>query len=58
MIVGTFMRAKVCNLLGGPRSTVVSILASRPAALGSILGVPMIFSEILDVIEIYRQRTA
>ena len=43
---------------GGPRSTVDSILASRPAAPGSILGVPKIFSEILDVVEIYRQRTA
>ena len=37
-----------------------SILASRPAALGSILGVPKIFSEIisqkiLDVVEINRQ---
>ena len=36
------------------------ILASRPAAPGSILGVPKIFSEIIsrkihDVIEIYRQ---
>ena len=34
-----------------------SILASRPAAPGSILGVPKIFSEkILDVVDIYRQR--
>ena len=39
-----------------------SILASHPAAAGSILGVPKIFSEIislgkiLDVIEIYQQR--
>ena len=34
-----------------------SILASHPAAPGSILGVPKIFSEkILDVVEIYRQR--
>ena len=34
-----------------------SIIASRPAALGSILGVPKISSEkILDVVEIYRQR--
>ena len=34
-----------------------SILASRPAAPGSIIGVPKIFSEkFLDVIEIYRQR--
>ena len=34
-----------------------SILASRPAAPGLILGVPKIFSDkILDVIEIYRQR--
>ena len=46
---------------GGPHSTVNSILASRPAAPGLILGVPKIFSEIisrkiLDVIEIYRQR--
>ena len=45
---------------GGPHSTVNSILASRPRAPGSILGVPKIFSEIisrkiLDVIEIYRQ---
>ena len=41
--------------------TVDSILATRPAAPGSILGVPKIFSEIisqevLDVVEIYRQR--
>ena len=41
-----------------------SILASHPAAPGSILGVPKIFSEIIslgkiiDVVEIYRQRTA
>ena len=45
---------------GGAHSTVDSILASRPAALGSILGVPKIFSEIisqkiLDVVEINRQ---
>ena len=40
-----------------------SILASCPAAPGSILGAPKIFSElislsrkILDVVEIYRQR--
>ena len=34
-----------------------SILASRPAAPGLILGIPKIFSEkILDVVEIYRQR--
>ena len=40
-----------------PHSTVDSILASRPAALGSILGVPKIFSwKILDVVEIYQQR--
>ena len=51
-------------VLGGPHSTVDSILASHPAAPGSILGVPKIFSEIislgkiLDVVEIYRQRTA
>ena len=32
-----------------------SILASHPAAPGSILGVPKIFSD-LDVVEIYRQR--
>ena len=44
-------------MLRGPHSTVDSILASRPAAPGSILGVPNIFSEkILDVVEIYRQR--
>ena len=43
---------------GGPHSTVDSILASRPAAPGSILSVPKIFAEILDVVEIYRQRTA
>ena len=43
---------------GGPRSTVNSILASRPAAPALILGVPKIFSEILDVVEIYWQRTA
>ena len=42
---------------GGPHSTLNSILASRPAAPGSILGVPKIFSDkILDVVEIYRQR--
>ena len=41
-------------VVGGPHSTVDSIIASRPAALGSILGVPKIFSEkILDVVEIY-----
>ena len=40
---------------GGGHSTVDSILASHPAATGSILGVPKIFSD-LDVIEIYRQR--
>ena len=35
-----------------------SILAFRPAAPSSILGVPKIFSErILNVIEIYQQRT-
>ena len=34
-----------------------SILVSRPATPGSILSVPKIFSdEILDVVEIYRQR--
>ena len=39
---------------GGPHGTVDSILASRPTAPGSILGVPKIFSEkILDVVEIY-----
>ena len=32
-----------------------SILASHPAAPGSILGVPKIFSD-LDVVEIYQQR--
>ena len=31
-----------------------STLASHPAALGSILSVPKIFSEFLDVAEIYR----
>ena len=42
---------------GGAHSTVDSILASRPVALGSILGPPKIFSEkILDVVEIYQQR--
>ena len=41
---------------GGPHSTVDSILASRSAAPGSILGVPKIFSDIiLDVVQIYRQ---
>ena len=38
---------------GGLHSTVDSILASHPAAPGSILGIPKIFSEkILDVVEI------
>ena len=46
-------------VLGGPHS----ILASRPAALGSILGVPKIFSEtiswkILDVVDISTVCTA
>ena len=41
--------------IGGPHSTVDSILASHPAAPGSILSVPKIFSD-LDVVEIYRQR--
>ena len=41
---------------GGRHSTVDSILTSRPADPGSILGVPKIFTlEILDVVEIYRQ---
>ena len=44
----------------GPHRTVDSILASRPAAPGSILCVPKIFLElswkILDVVEIYQQR--
>ena len=41
---------------GGAHSTVDIILASRPAAPGSILSVPKIFLEkILDVVEIYRQ---
>ena len=44
-------------MFGGLHSTVDSILASRPAAPVSILGVPKIFSEnILDVVEIYWQR--
>ena len=47
---------KVCPKLGGgPHSTVDSILSSHPAAPGSILGVPKIFSD-LDAVEIYRQR--
>ena len=41
--------------VGGPHSTVDSILASLPAAPGSILGIPKIFSD-LDVVEIYQQR--
>ena len=49
---------KIRNV-GGPHITMVSVLASHPAAPGSILGVPKIFSEKfeyknLDVIEIYR----
>ena len=36
---------------GGPHSTMDSVLASHPAAPGSILGVPKKFS--LDVAEIY-----
>ena len=35
--------------IGGPHSTVDSILASHPAAPGSILGVPKIFSEIISL---------
>ena len=47
---------RISAAAGGPHSTVDSILASRPAAPGSILGVPKIFSDkILDVLEIYRQ---
>ena len=38
------IEGKKPGLNGGPHSTVDSILASRPAALGSILGVPKIFS--------------
>ena len=37
-------------------STVDSILASRPVAPGSILSVPKIFLEFLDIAEIYRQQ--
>ena len=49
---------RISAVAGGPHSTVDSILASRPAAPGSILGVPKIFSDkILDVLEIYRQHT-
>ena len=36
---------------GGAHSTVDSILASPPAAPGSILGVPKIFSEIISLSE-------
>ena len=49
--------AKLNYLMGGPHSIVDSILATRPVAPGSILGVPKIFSEkIIDVVEIYQQR--
>ena len=42
-----------CVKHGGPHSTMDSILALPPAAPGSILGVPKIFSDkILDVVEI------
>ena len=41
---------------GGAHSTVECILTSHPAAPGSILSVPKIFSEFLDVTEIYRQQ--
>ena len=40
----------------GLHSTVDSILASHPAAPGLILSIPKIFSEFLDVVEIYQQQ--
>ena len=43
----------------GAHSTLDRVLTSYPAALGSILGIPNIFSEkfeFLDVVEIYRQQ--
>ena len=49
-------RIKSSQVKGGPHSTVDSVLASRPAAPGSNLGVSKIFSEIifslLDVAEL------
>ena len=39
------------KVLGGPHSTMDSVLALHPAALGSILGAPRNIS--LDIAEIY-----
>ena len=61
--IGFEKRTKHNHAGGGAHSTMDSILALYPAAPGSILGVPKIFSdfiflglEFLDVVEIYRQQ--
>ena len=41
---------------GGPHNPVDTIIASRPAATGSILSVSKIFLEFLDVAGIYWQQ--
>ena len=43
---------RMSSLAGGPHSTMDSVLASHPAALGSILGIP----EDLFLTEIYFSR--
>ena len=47
-----YAAVKANCVMGGPHGTIDSVLASHPAAPGSFLGVPKIFSS-LDIAEIY-----
>ena len=52
MLKRTWTGANVVAQLGGPRSTMDSVLASHPAAPGSNLGVPKKIFLLLDVAEL------